>query len=341
MSLAAGLAVPGFLAAAAFSVLGSRFAVTGRVLAVLSVLLLLPVIEARSSWPFLALAAGAAALGSPLPSVLAAAGATLAALHPEAAGAPIAPVFLGLAAALAAGSVSSSVRARRDKGADPAGLVAFAGAALVALLLTLDGGRVLRWAFGLGAGTSRLELPGAGLLLGLAFLACLAGTLLLVAHRLAPAVSGARLLGLRFLLPGAAFGVLATVHIWRQGLLQKEDALAAGAAGMAALVLLMGVLMAALARVLAADLPAASPAERPLAARETALAVALTWLAVGVAGWESWRAEGTYLTRNVVTVTSAGMLGLAATAETRVPGARRLLLLVTLAAAVLFPEALR
>lgn len=162
-------------------------------LAALSALLLLPVIDAPSSWPFLALAFGAALLASPLPCVLAA-----------------------------------------------------AGAALVALLVRLDGGGVL----------------------------------------------------------------------------------------------LTGALVATLGCVLVAHVPAVPPAENPRAARETALAVALTWLAVALAGWEGWRAEGTYFCRSAAGAAAAGLFGFGGLAPTGLPGTRRLLLLVALAAAVLFPEAL-
>jgi len=186
----------------------------------------------------------------------------------------------------------------------------------------------------MSAGASRLELPGAGLLLGLALLACLGGTLLLLAHFLAPGVAGARLLGLRFLLPGAALCVLAVAHITLQGLLQKKDALAAAVTDVAALVLLTGVLACALARDLA-DIPASSPPHDARAARETALAVALTWLALAVAGGEGWRAAGTYLGPSVARVASAGLFGFAAVVPTRLPGTRRLLLLAGLVGAAL------
>ncbi len=339
MSLAAALSVPCLLAAAVLSALGPRFAVAARVLAAASALLLLTLVESPSSWPFLALALGASALASPLPCVLATAGATLAAVRPDAAGLPLAAVVLALGAAAAAGAVSSSVRAQLETGADPARLAALAGFALVVLLLTVDGGRVLRWSFGLGGGGGRLELPGASLLLGLALLACLGGTLLLLAHSLAPAVSGARLLGLRLLLPGATLAALAAAHTGLRGFLRQKEALAAGADSLAALVLLTSALAVALVRVWASD--ASSPVDGRLAERETAVAAALAWVAVTAAAWGGWRDEGTYLTREAATMASGGLIGLAAIVETRLPGARRLLLFATLAATVLFPEALR
>jgi len=341
VSALAGLAVPGFLAAAVLAVLSPRFGVAARIAAAVSALFLLPLVDVSGAWPFLALAVGAAALASPLPCLLAAAGATLVALGPESPTGPLAASCLGLAAALAGGAVSSSVRGRAGKGGDPSTVAAVGGAALVAFLLSQNGGGLLRWTFALGGGTERLDLRGAGLLLGLALLAGLAGTLLLVARLLAPAVTGSRLLGLRLLLPAAALAALAAGHVVLQGARQRPEALAAGASTIALLVLLTGALAATLLcslRSPAADAAADAIDWEPRAVRETALATALVWLGAAISGIEGSRIEGTYLTPTTLAVVAYGLLGLAALAPTRFPGARRLLLLVFLTGAVLLPQ---
>ena len=108
LTVAATLAALGFLAAAVCAALGPRLRVIARVLAALSALVLvLPGIELR---PSLALALGAAALATPLPCVLAAAGSLLVLVLPDGGGGP-SSVVLGLAASPAAGGVSSIVEA--------------------------------------------------------------------------------------------------------------------------------------------------------------------------------------------------------------------------------------
>jgi hypothetical protein len=337
---AAAFSSAGFLAAALVGSLGPRFAVAARVLAGVSALLLVPGIDVPSSWPSLVLGAGAAALGSSLPCLLAAAGSLLVLLRPESASVAAAPALLALAAALAAGSLSSTLRDRLEEGAEASGLVAAAGAALVALLVAADGAAILRWGYSLGTGPARVEMRGAGLLLGLSLLACLGGTLLLVAHRLAPSVVGARALGFRLLLPGAALALLASAHVALQGLRWGRGALVGEAEGVAALLLLSGTLATGLGHVLRTPPPASPSSGDAWAARETALAVSVAWLAVAVGGWECWRSEGTYLCPRAATAAAAGLLGLGALAPAPLTGARRLLLLVALALAALFPEAL-
>lgn len=333
MTLAAGLAALGFVVAAVLAALGPRGVVANRVLAVVSALLLLPAIDVPSCWPFLALGAGAAALGSPLPCALAAAGATLVALRPESATVSVAPVFLALAAALAAGAVASSAFSRSASSSAPPTTVALAGASLVILLPFLDGGRVLHWGFGLGRGTSRFDLPGAGLLLALALLVSLLGTLLLLVRLVVPGADDAATFGVRMLLPGAGLAVLAAAHVIRQGLPLGKEALAPSATGVAALVLTSTTLAAALAWVVAAPTPSETGWDR-WAARETALATALVWAAVAVAGYEGWRAAGTYATALTASATAAALAGTAASAPTPASGLLRIAFLAGLILAV-------
>src|SRR5262249_60113326 len=122
------------------------------------------------------------------------------------------------------------------------------------------GGSSRRCPGGLGAGGGPRSLRGAGLLLGLALLNGLAGTLLETARVLAPKVSGAARLGTRCLWPSATLAVLAAGHIAFRGARQREEALAAGASSVALLVLLAGALAAALLRRLATPSAAATDA---------------------------------------------------------------------------------
>jgi hypothetical protein len=63
----------------------------------------------------------------------------------------------------------------------------------------------------------------------------------------------------------------------------------------------------------------------------------VAWVAAGVAGWECWQTQGTYLCPGAATAAAAGVLGVTAIAPTALPGTRRLLLLASLILAVLFP----
>jgi hypothetical protein len=335
LTAAAATSAAGFLAAAMASALGPPFRVTARVLAALSALVLvLPGIELRAS---VALALGAAALASPLPCVLAAAGSLLVLVFPEAAAGAVSSVILGFGAALAAGAVSSTLEARLADGKPVSPLAGAAGAGLVVLLLRLDEGAILRWGFAVGSGPTRLEMRGAGLLLGLALLASLAGTLLVLAHRLAPTVEGAGDVGLRLLLPAASLALLAVAHVTLQAVRQGRELLPADADVLVGLLVLAGALSAALAAPLRVAPPAAPEFAAGWAERETAAAASLVWLAAALAGWECWRTEGTYLCARTAIAVSTGLVGLAATAPTALAGTRRALLLVVLVLAVLFP----
>jgi hypothetical protein len=318
MSLLPALAAL-FLGGAAFSGprTGPSLPVT-RVLAALGALALLPSIAEPASWPGAALAAGAVVLATPLPCLLAAGGAAHLFLRPSVAAEPSAALALaGFAAALAAGGLSAQARARLSAGADAAGAAAAGGAALCLSLVTLDRGRVLRWSFGLGSGAARLELPGAGLLLGLTLLASWAGTVSLAAHLLAPSVVGARTAGQRLLILAGGLGSLGIGLVLFQGLGQRPDALAASATGVVGGSLAAGLLVLGLKALL--DSPGAvdsSPRET-MAGLAGRLAALLALLAVGAAGGEAWLRQGTYLTPFVSAAVAAGILGLTALEPTR------------------------
>ena len=335
----AGVAVAGFLIAAVLAA-SPRHGIAARIAAAVSAILLLPNVDSGGAWPCLALALGAAALASPLPCLLAAAGATLFALSPESPVSSVTPVVLALAAVLAGGGVSSTVRARAESEDGLAAPTAATGMVLVAFLLAANGAGLLRWRFALGDGPEALDLRGAGLLLGLALLAGLAGTLLMGARLLAPAVTGVEPLALRLLWPAATLAALAAGHVVQQGSRQRPAALAAGASTVALLVLLAGALTVVLVRRLGPAPAGAREGFERRAAAETAAAVALVWLAAAIAGVEGTTARGTYLSGATLTAVASGLLGLAALAPARFAGARRALLLAALTGAVLLPQTL-
>jgi hypothetical protein len=309
---------------------GASLGVT-RVLAALGALALLPGMGEPASWPGAALAAGAVALATPLPCLLAAGGAAHLYLRPAVTAEPSGALALaGFAAALAAGGLSAEARARLSGGAGAAGAAAAGGAALCLSLATLDGGRVLRWAFGLGSGPARLELPGAGFLLGLTLLASWAGTVSLAAHLLAPSVVGARTLGQRLLILAGGLASLGIGFILFQGLGQGPEALAESATGVVGCSLAAGLLVLGLKALLESP-GAVDPSPRETSAGLTGrLATLLALLAVAAAGGEGWLRQGTYATPFVSAAVAAGLLGLAALEPARLVLTRRAAFLASL-----------
>jgi hypothetical protein len=309
-----------------------RLGETSRVLAAVGAILLLSA-AAHPAARTAAVLAIAASVVAPrgLACVMAAAAAVVAAVRPAAFAVtvgfgvwpPVAALALGLAAA-ATEAVAEKPRSRERAGAWAA---ASGGAVLVLSLLLVDGGRVLRWSFGLGGATARVELPGAALVLGLALLVSLAGTLAMAAHLLAsstPTSSAARL-GRRLLVLGAGLGGLGVAVVAGQGLARSPEALAAGARDLASLLLAAALLVWGLVRLLAT--PANPPAEAPDVAPRNALglAAAIGMLAAGAAGWESWWTAGTYATSLSAEAASAALLGLAAVQPSRLGLARAVL----------------
>ncbi len=196
-----------------------------------------------------------------------------------------------------------------------------AGAGLLACLLLLDSGRVLSWTFGLAGPSGRLPLPGAGVPLGLALLATLAGVLLLGAGRLA---GGVRVGGVaRGLLVAAVVSAAAGVA------LAAVRALASGI-GLPGALPLVGLALAVL--VLGAALwPFRS--RLPLEAPVTGLLLAA---GLGLALGSTLR-HGSYATPLVAAVAATALLGLSACERTGFPGLRRLLLLVAILALFVRP----
>jgi hypothetical protein len=327
MSPAAGAVA--LLVAALLPLRFPRGAGAARGLAVLGALALLPSAGPSGAWPFVLLAAGAAALASPLPLVLAAAGAVVVALRPEAS-APVAAAAAALAVAAAADGLNAWVRERRASGADPVGPALASGILLALLLAWVDRGAVLSWTFGIGPAEGRVVLPGVGVLLGVALVAALGGVLLVGGAKLAPEVAAVRPVGVGAL--WVAFGATTLgVGIALVEVSPLADEIGATAARpLAALVALAGALAATLLEASSAvttDVGAESQHGR----LSTRVAVPLALIATTAAGLEGWWRVGTYATALTAAAAGAALLGLAALEPaTRLWGARRVAFLAAL-----------
>jgi len=278
-----------------------------------------------------------------LACLLAAAAAVVAAVRPAP---PAIPGFAAwpLVAALALALAASALQAAAEESGSPRRLgaareAALGGAVLVLSMMIVDGGRILRWRYGLGAGAARIELPGAALVLGLALLVSLAGALSMTVHLLAPSTrrSRAGLVGQRLLVLGAGLGGLGVAVVAGQGLGHNAESLATGARDLAAMFLAVGVLILALIGLLAAPAaPEAAAGARvdPTSERALRLAAAAALLAAATAGFEGWRAEGTYATTTMAEAASAALLGLVAVQPTRLGLARAALFVIGLLALI-------
>ncbi|MCG6922432.1 MAG: hypothetical protein LJF15_15320 [Acidobacteria bacterium] len=318
-----------FLLAALVPLRKPKLRTTGRVLAVLGALALLPSVGSSGAWPFVLLAAGAAALATPLPLVLAAAGAVMVALQPETS-APIAAAVAGLAVAAAADGLVSWLRARRAQGADALGPALVAGALLVLVLVRVDHGAVLSWTFGVAGETGRVVLRGVGVALGVTLVAALGGVLLLTTARLAPEASGARPVAVGALSAAVLAAVLgAGLTVARL----TELPAGVGESGARSLVVLVAAVGTLAASLLDATGPATPGPVAPLrrTARVTGLAAALALGVAVAAGVESWWREATYATPLTTAAAAAALLGLAVLEpEARLAGTRRVLFLAAL-----------
>jgi hypothetical protein len=311
------------------------------VLAVAAGILLLAASARPAARPAAVLAlAAAAVVPRGLPCVLAAAAAVVAALRPAptpTAGFAVWPLVASLALALAASALQEAAQESRSaERLATAWTAALGGATVVLCLILVDGGHILRWRFGLGAGAARIELPGAALVLGLALLVTLAGSLSMVVHLLAPSPHRfqAELIGQRLLVLGAGLAGLGVAVVFFEGLHRGERALAAGALDLAAMGLAVGVLLLALIRRLAAPVvpgDAVGGAES-LRDHRLRLAAAAGLLAAATAGFEGWRSEGTYATAALAETAAAALLGLVAVQPTRLALARTALFALGLVA---------
>jgi hypothetical protein len=238
-----------------------------------------------------------------------------------------------LAALMAAAALLTGLRAAASE-SGPARAAALAGALLTAAVLFADDGRALRWSYGMGSAATRVELPGAGLLLGVTLLVTLAGTLLLGVAVLG---SGAPppvvlLLGRRALVLASGLGALsAGVLGWQ--ISQLRSAVEPGAFD----AWTIGGATAFLAAALYFTLAAPASDATGLAGRAkllTSLAGLVALSAVLAAGVEAWFGSGAYLTPGVAATASAALMGFSARETTRLETLRRSLLLAALVLAL-------
>jgi len=295
--------------------------------------------------PAAVLALGAAAVAPrTLTGLMAASAAVIAALRPAPEPSPEGLEVWTLVAALALGLAASAFEAAAEATALSSRIragwtAAVAGLVWVATLIAVDGGRILRWRYGMGAGERRLELPGAALVLGLALLVTLAGSLVTAAHGLARAPEGYRAgrIGQSLLVLGAGLGALGVAVAAGQAFSRSPEGLAAGARDLAAMLLAVGVLVWALVRLIVATGTGTGTVSVDAVLRSDRilrLAAAAAMLAAATAGAEGWRADGTYATAMMAGSASAALLGLVAVQPTRLGLARTALFVLGLLAAL-------
>lgn len=304
-----------------------------RMLAVLAAVAMVPSLEEPSSWPWVALVAGGAVFATPLPCVFAAAAAAMAALgapsRPEAVGAP---VFAAMALAAGAASLGSEGAARQRSGADRAWPAVWGGFAVCLAAAIPGGGESLSWRFSLGAAEARVDIPGAGLLVGLALVVTLAGSLALLAHLLTPQTPSTpvRRFGQGALVLGAGLSIVAFAFILLRGS-GFPEALTASAPSLVGLMLATTWLVAGLVVLLG---PPSSGDAQPWASQaalEARVGGSLAVAAAGVAGLESWLRLGSYATPFTATAASAALLALAVLEPTKLGALKKALWLVALA----------
>jgi hypothetical protein len=334
LSLLPVLAAAAALAAALVALAhGGTPAKAERMLSVLAAVAMVPSLEDPTSWPWVALAAGGAVFATPLPCLLAAAAAAMAALgvpsRPEAVSAQ---VFAAMALAAGAACLGSEGAAWQRSGADRAWPAVLGGFA-VCLAAALRGeGESLAWRFSLGTAEATVQIPGAGLLVGLALLVTLAGSLALLAHLLTPQTPSApvRRFGQGALVLGAGLSIVAVAFILLRGS-AFAAALTASAPGLVGLMLATALLVAALVLLLG---PSPSGDAQPWArqaALEARIGGSLAVAAAGVAGLESWLRIGSYATPLTAAAASAALLALAVLEPTKLGLLKKTLWLLALA----------
>jgi len=196
------------------------------------------------------------------------------------------------------------------------------------------------------SGPARIEAPDAGLVLGLALLASLAGTLLLGADALAvPASAGgpettasplARMLGRRALLLAAGLSLIGAGLVFRVsagGDLIPLDA----ARDLGALMAAAGLLACAVPPLLAERASGDAVDEDQAGNVISRLVVVVALVAVVAAAAEGWLRTGTYLTPLTARLLSAALVAFAASETVRLRAPARILVLGGLLVAILRP----
>jgi len=353
LGIAAIAAAVGFLAASIVATVGAAAARPSlrriaRGIGIVAALPLLLLASRPSAQPLVAFAV-VAALPQPQPLALAlAAGAALmAGLTPSIGLASPALALAGVAAAMAAHALGRSLSAYLARGRDMAWPASAAGALAGGLVIGLDGGRALRWGYGVvAAGPVRTEAPDAGLVLGLALLASLAGALLLGADALAvpgspaspppPASPLARMLGRRALMLAAGLSLIAAGLVFRAAGGSESFSLDV-TTDLGALVVAAGLLSCAVPPLLAERTSGDAFDDEQAGTVISRLVVVVALAAVLAAAAEGWLRTGTYLTPLTARLLSASLVAFAASETVRLHAAARVLALVGLVLAVLRP----
>lgn len=279
----------------------------------------------------------------PLALALAAGAAIMAGLTPASGLGSTALVLAGAAAAIAAHALGRSLSAYLAAGRDVAWPASAAGALAGGLVIGLDGGRALRWGYGVVSGPARSEAPDAGLVLGLALLASLAGALLLGADALAvPASDGpapsasplARMLGRRALMLAAGLALIAAGLVFRAAGATESFSLDV-TRDLGALVVAAGLLSCAVPPLLAERTAGDAVDDEQAGTVISRFVVVVALAAVLAAAAEGWLRTGTYLTPLTVRLLSAALVAFAASETAHLRASARALALVGLVLAVL------
>jgi hypothetical protein len=318
---------------------------TARGIALVAAALLLVLAARPQAQPFVAFAL-VAALPAPQPLALALAGgaAVLAGLVPVTGLASSSLTLAGVAAAMGAHALGRSLSAYLAQGRDAAWPSSAAGATACGLVIALDGGRPLRWGYGVVSGSARLEVPDAGLVLGLTLLASLGGALLLGAAALAVAGAPAgpsaaasplaRRLGRRALLLASGLSLIAAGLVFRAP--GSGVAFPPGTTrDLGALVAAVGLLSCAVPPLLAERACGDALDDDQAATVLSRLVVVVALAAVFAAAVEGWLRVGTYLTPLTQRLLAAALLAFAASETARWRTAARGLTLAGLLVAML------
>ena len=316
-----------------------------RGIALVAAALLLVLAARPPAQPFVAFAL-VAALPAPQPLALALAGgaAMLAGLVPVTGLASSSLMLAGAAAAMGAHALGRSLSAYLAQGRDAAWPSSAAGATACALVIALDGGRVLRWGYTVVSGSARLDMPDAGLVLGLTLLASLGGALLLGADAFAVAAAPAgpaaaasplaRCLGRRALLLAAGLSLIAAGLVLRAP--GWGAALPLGTTrDLGALVAAVGLLACAVPPLLAERACGDALDDDQAATVLSRLVVVMALAAVFAAAAEGWLRAGTYLTPLTQRLLAAALIAFAASETARWRAPTRALALAGLLVAVL------
>jgi hypothetical protein len=334
LAIAAIASAVGFLAASIAATVGAaasrpRLRTVARGIGMVAALALLPLAGRPSAQPLVAFAVVAALPApQPLALALAAGAAMMAALAPTGGLGSTAPVLAGVAAAMAAHALGRSLSAYLAKGRDVAWLSSAAGASAGGLVIAIDSGGALRWGYGVVSGPTRVDAPDAGLVLGLALLASLAGALLLAADALAVPASAsaarpgasplARMLGRRALMLAAGLALIAAGLVFRA----SGEAFPLGVTrDLGALVVAAGLLSYAVPPLLAERASGDAVDDEQAGAVISRLVVVVVLAAVLAAAVEGWLRTGTYLAPLTARLLSASLVAFAAseTAQLRIP----------------------